>query len=82
MQEPAISKTNFEKLITRHDSSVILRMTLSNQQTRRGEHNNPKHNSEPVQHLKNNLNHSFYWFIVVNASKSKRTRKNLVEHNK
>lgn len=57
-------------------------MTLSNQQTRRGEHNNPKHNSEPVQHLKNNLNHSFYWFIVVNVSKSKRTRKNLVEHNK
>ena len=42
-----------------------------------GEHNNPTLDLEPVKHLTNNLNHSFYWFIVANASSSKRTWKNL-----
>ena len=33
-----------------------------------GKHNNPTHDSEPAQHLKNNHNNSFNWFVVDNAS--------------
>ena len=37
--------------------------------TRWGEHNNPTHNSEPAKHLDKNIQHSYYWVLLVNASK-------------
>ena len=36
--------------------------------TRWGEHNNPTHNSEPAKHLDKNIQHSYYWVLLVNAS--------------
>ena len=38
------------------------------------EYNNPTHDSKLLQHLENNLNHTFHWFILVEASSNKRTK--------
>lgn len=41
------------------------------------DHNNSRHDSEPAQHLQNNLNHTCNWIIVANVLSNKRSRKNL-----
>ena len=40
----------------------------SNVVTRWGELINPKHDSEPAYHLKNNLNHTFNWFTMCSIT--------------
>ena len=45
------------------------------------DHSNSRHDSEPAQHLQNNLNHSCNWIIVANALSNKRSWKNLKSIN-
>ena len=40
-----------------------------------GEQKNPMHDSEPEQHLKSSLHHSFNMFVVTNFSSNKKTQK-------
>ena len=46
-------------------------------ETRRREHNNYIHDSEPSKHLNKSIQHSYNWAILANASKHTGTRKNL-----
>ena len=39
--------------------------------------NDPMQDSEPVKHLRNNVNHSFNWFIVATVSSNKWKLKNM-----
>ena len=43
--------------------------------TRLREHNNPTHDSGSEHHLKNQLNHSFNCFTIVDAPNKKQTQK-------
>ena len=45
--------------------------------TRWGERNNTTHESGPAKHLSKNIQHSYNWTILANASKHTRTRKNI-----
>ena len=44
---------------------------------RSNEHNNPTKSSEPLKHLRSNINHCFKWAVISNAPKNAKTRKNL-----
>ena len=50
-------------------------VTERNVVTRLREHNNPTHDSEPANHLKNQLNRSFNCFTIADASNNKQTQK-------
>ena len=49
--------------------------TNRNVATRWGEHENPKHNSEPAKHLQANPTHSFVWKSHISASTFDNKRK-------
>ena len=51
--------------------------TVRNKVTRWSEHNNPDYKSEPVEHIKRNIDHVFKWKILCPAPSQKHLRKNL-----
>ena len=51
--------------------------TKRNAEVRWNEHNNPTKSSEPLKHLRRNINHSFKWAVISNAPKNTKTRNNL-----
>ena len=51
--------------------------TIRNVETRWREHNNVNMDSEPAKHLKEHIDHSFTWKVIMTAPKNFRLRKNL-----
>ena len=51
--------------------------TKRNVEVRWCEHNNPKHQSEPAKHIKDNIEHQFIWKILCDAPDFYQTRKTL-----
>ena len=45
--------------------------------TRQEDHDKPTRDSEAVRHLNENIQHSYNWKILLNASKHKSPKKNL-----
>ena len=54
-----------------------VRETIRNTATRRSEHNNPTHKSEPAQHIKNHIGHLLDWSILCKTPSNSQIRKNL-----
>ena len=50
--------------------------TKRNAEVRWNEHNNPTKSSEPLKHLRSNINHYFTRAVISNAPKTAKTRKN------
>ena len=48
--------------------------------TRWSEHDNPDHKSEPVEHIKRNIDHLFNWKILCPAPSQKHLRKKFLLH--
>ena len=46
-----------------------------NMAIRWGKHNNPTNDSKPTKHLNKNIQHSYNWTILPNASEHTKTRK-------
>ena len=49
--------------------------TITNTATGWSEHNNPTHNSEPVQQIKKHTEHLFDWSILCNVPSNNQIRK-------
>ena len=56
---------------------VFIGESKRNMVIRQGELGNPTHGSRPAKHSNKNIQHSYYWKILANASKHTRKRKNL-----